>query len=150
MSKFVSVLAIGLLASGLAVAQSSTLKQQRVVVQKASKADVVAMTKGEAVQGLWCDSLGFQWDLSGAGLSGGAIAVSGASTNMCGGSPAAGTLSIAAGLPLDVTATVTPGCFCNEFHNMNVRWNRASGMFEGTATASGSCEGSAPVSLGRC
>lgn len=150
MSKIVSALAIGLLASGFAFAQSSTLKQPRVAVKKASKADIVAIAKGEAVQGLWCDSLGFQWDLSGAGFSGGAIAVTGSATNMCGGSPASGTLTIAAGLPLDVTAAVTPGCFCNEFHNMAVRWNRATGLFEGTATAFGSCEGSGAVTLGRC
>lgn len=150
MSKILSTLAIGLFASSLAFAQSSTLKQQRVSVKPASKADIVAMAKGEAPQGLWCDSLGFQWELSGAGFSGGAIAVSGSAVNMCGGSPASGTLAIARGLPLDVTASVTPGCFCNEFHNMAVTWNKATGLFEGTATAFGSCEGSAPVTLGRC
>lgn len=150
MSKTLSLLAVGLLATGLAFAQSSSLKQPRVAVKPAHKADVAAMAKGEAPQGLWCDSLGYQWDLSGAGLSGGAIAITGAATNMCGSSPASGTLRIAAGLPLDVTASVNPGCFCNEFHNINVRWNRAAGVFEGTATAYGSCEGQAPMTLGRC
>lgn len=150
MSKIYTVLALGLLASGIVAAQSSTLRQERVAVKPASRADVIALAKGETPQGLWCDSLGFQWSMTASGFSGGAIAVSGSVTNMCGGSPASGTLAIAPGLPLDVTANVTPGCYCNEFHNMKVAWNRTTKMFEGTATAFGSCEGSAPVTVGRC
>lgn len=101
------------------------------------------------IQGQFCDSLGFVWNLSGAGMSGGVLNVTG-SANICGESPASGTMALAKGLPLDVTATVTPGCYCNSFHEMQLTYDKASKLWVGTATAFGGCDGSASITLGKC
>jgi hypothetical protein len=146
MKKLLLVVGAGLLASGMAVAQSS-LDQPRVAVKPVSMAEAMSLVKGKP-EGLWCDSLGYQWDLSGAGIGDGVISITGAALNMCGQSPASGTLRLARGLPLNVTANVNPGCFCNEFHSMELTYSR--GVFTGMAYATGSCYGEAPITLGKC
>jgi hypothetical protein len=100
------------------------------MVKPASRAEIILISKGEAPQGLWCDSLGYQWNLAGAGFSGGAIAVTG-TAGICGDSPVAGTVTIAKGLPTDVIATVNPGCWCNAFHENVLVWDKASGLLGG-------------------
>jgi len=137
----------GLFAASLAMGQSSSLKQPRVKVKPATEAEAVAVTNGAEVASAWCDSLGYVWNLAGAGISGRTINVTG-SADICGASPAAGTLTLAKGLPLDVTATVNPGCYCNAYHQMVLTFS--GGYFTGTAYAFGGCEGSAPVTLGKC
>ena len=149
MSKTTLILAAGLLTAGFAMAQSSSLKVPKVPVKPASKAEALAIASGEQPQGLWCDSLGYQWSLSGSGMTGGVLSLTG-SANICGSSPVAGTLTLAAGLPLDIIATVTPGCFCNQFHENVMRWDRAQGVFVGDAFAYGGCEGTAPITMGKC
>jgi hypothetical protein len=150
MSKIVLIAAAGLLAAGLAAAQSSSLSRSATQVKRAGPAVAAAMTRGEAPQGLWCDSFGYQWNLSGSGMSGGVIGITGTADFGCGTDSAAGTLALARGLPLDVTATLAGGCYCNQFHQMQLVWNRSTGVFEGNAFAYGGCEGQAPVTLGRC
>ncbi len=146
MKKLLLVVGAGLLASGMAFAQSS-LDQPRVAVKPVSMAEALSLMKGKP-EGLWCDSLGFQWDLSGAGISDGVIRISGAALNMCGQSPASGTLGLAKGLPLNVTANVNPGCYCNEFHTMELTYSK--GGFSGMVYATGSCTGEAQITLGKC
>lgn len=149
MSKFLIVLAAGVLTAGLAVAQTS-LQRDKVQVKRAAPSAAAAIGRGEAPQGLWCDSFGYQWNLSGAGMSGGVVSVTGTADFGCGSDSVAGTLALARGLPLDVTATLAGGCYCNLKHQMQMTWNKTAGVFEGHAYAFDGCEGDAPVSLGRC
>jgi hypothetical protein len=149
MSKKTWVLVAGLLSAGLAMAQSSSLAVGQVKVKPATAAEALAFAKGEAPQGLWCDNFGYTWNLASAGMDGRVIALRG-EANICGAGAAAGTVTIARGLPLDVTGTVLPGCFCNEFHQVVATWDKASGTFVGTAFAFGGCEASGPTQLGRC
>ena len=148
MTKTLLVLAAGALLAGSALAQSS-LNGAQAQVKPLTSTEAMAIARGEAPQATLCDNFGYVWDLQGAGRTGRVIDVAGTAT-ICGTGNAAGTLTIAQGLPLDVTGQVLPGCFCNEFHQVVVTWNRTTGLFEGTAFAFGGCESQGATQLGRC
>jgi len=148
MFKSITLLVSGVLAAGVAMADSS-VSRGSLPVHRLSDATALSIANGNAPQAALCDNFGYVWNLSSTGRSGRTVNLGGTAV-INGPGPAAGTLTLAVGLPTDVTAEVVPGFFCNQFHQIVVTWDKASGTFIGTAFAFGGCDGSGPTQLGSC